>query len=321
MIPTSDQLDRNAFFEACNKIKFKKAPIHTKLQKRFIPFLLEEIKDHYQHLPAPVVDTDWEDKFKSVLSKLQHHDEYFLIINLRDLSVEWVSGLENALGYTPEETKQWTIKDQHQIVHDAYFSMFYACASFTSRILAESNEMLVPLKHRYVINLPLRKANGRYVWCKQMSVPLSVDTQGRMIRQLNSYTIVSHFDGVQLPCTPLLFLPDGRRAHELERNIFDCYVNLSQFKPTEIEIQIAETALKIWKSKNASEILPARKNIGVTYAEIAKQIGRDEGPVRNHIDRLKRKIATSFGIRPADIVDAAMLLKRLYCFNNPDRQY
>lgn len=56
--------------------------------------------------------------------RLQHHDEFFMIFNLKKIEVEWSFGLASTLGYTEEEENKWSIMDQHFLIHDRYYSTF-----------------------------------------------------------------------------------------------------------------------------------------------------------------------------------------------------
>ena len=276
------------------------------------------------YLGEPIIEK-WEDGLKETLIRLRHHDEFFMIFNLKKIEVEWCFGVASALGYTKEDEEKWSIMDQHFLIHDRYYSTFLALGFMMNGVLHDMNMQLTPLGHRYIINIPLRKRNGSYVWVKQLSTPISIDENGRMIRQFNSYTIISGYKGIALPFLPRIFLADGTRAREVEKNLFKRFMSSSLFSISPTQKRVAQAALMLWNKKfNAmgESVDESRPIVPVSHQEIALfmrshwgKIHSDisQGTVRNHVNELKDRAEESFGFRFPGVVEVAQFLKKLYC--------
>jgi hypothetical protein len=310
-----DLQGKDEYRDAMGKFLRKETPINTIFQKKFLEEMHRNILANLPPYGEPL-HLKWENEFKEVLTKLGQHDEYYLILDLRTMEVEWRFGLTGALGYSEEDEENWSFQDQHRIIHDDYYPMFFAFGNMAQAVLLESGIKLESLKDRYMINIPLKKKNGTYVWAKQMSLPLSVDSEGRMVRQLNSYTIISRFDGIYLPYVPLMFSNEGMRAVELEKELFDKYVEASLFNLEPIDKKIFETALKIWRKKIQSQ-QESGSIVSVEHKEIAANLRESSkfryasGTIRNRVSLVRQEIKEKFGKSLPTIVDISLFLRSL----------
>jgi hypothetical protein len=305
-----------------------KSPIHTIYRKEYYEAMREEHQMLLAQIGEPIHE-NWEPDLLNTLTKLRHHDEYFNILDMRKMEVEWTFGLSSALGYAEEEEKNWTLHQQHNLIHETYYPTFLALGFMMNQVLREKQVLLKALGQRYIINIPLRKKNGSYVWVKQMSVPLSLDKNGLMARQLNSYTIISGYAGVSLPFLPRAFYADGSRAKDVEKALFTMFVEKSLFKISPTQRRVAQAALEIWKQKiesaRDSNKRETSTNAVVTHEEVSQFMrlkwgkihqGIMPGTVRNHVDTLKGKTEKGFGIRFPNVVETALFLRNLYCLED-----
>lgn len=325
--------DNAGFQIAYQKFLSKKARINTLFQKAYIEGMLEMLVQQAREklVASKSKKNDTEIKIRRVLEKLGQYDEYYLVIDLREMKIDWEFGVMSALGYHISDENTWTLRKQYEIIHDDYYPIFAAMAMNIYPVLEQLNYSLTALGEHYVINIPLQKANGTYVWVKQMSLPLAVDANGRMIRQLNSYTIVSRFNGVNLPHTPLIFNPNGKRLREVEKLICKAYQTQSKFKLELIEIRVLQTLLEIWNSSQITQAPPEPLNKkggrkskpSVTHEMIATRMCEKwrntpiaPGTVRNKIYEIREKVEVSFDRKILDMVNLALFLKGLHAIDN-----
>lgn len=300
-----------------------KQPVRTIYRKEYFEAMrLDNLVATTSLLGDPIIE-EWEDKFKEVITRLKHYDEYYTILDLRKIEIEWCFGIETALGY---DSSTWSLVKQHNLIHDDYYSMFWALAAFTMQTLFKMPRTSKSLGERYIINIPLKKSNGSYVWVKQMSMPLSLDSNNNMVRQLNTYTIINRFSGVSLPHTPLMFEANGQRAKDLEKSVFDEFIRLSFFSLTAAEKRVLQTALDLWREKVATQESSKSKvrkdqNITVTHSEIYQRLNPNVsnpsgGAVRVHVDSIRQKVHESFDRGFPATVDIALFLKGLHYFKD-----
>lgn len=302
-----------------------KTPICNIYRKEYYDAMMEDNKRGLAFLGDPIIEK-WEPSLLEALKRLRHHDEYFAIINLKTMKVEWCFGLGEALGYEDEEI-EWSIKNQHFIVHHKYYPIFMALGLLMNSVMKNLDLHLKPLGHRYTINIPLKKKNGSYVWVKQLSTPLSIDADNRMVRQLNSYTVICGYKGITLPFLPRLFNPDGARALNVEKALFTTIVEKSQFTISPTQKRVAQSAIVLWDKKmdegNDEEF--DNQPILVSHNEIADYMRSNwgkihhsikHGTIRIHVDNIKKRVENSFGFRFPGIVEMAIFLKKMYCLED-----
>ncbi|MBV6443146.1 MAG: hypothetical protein EPGJADBJ_04875 [Saprospiraceae bacterium] len=251
-------------------------------------------------------------RFRKILKLLDHHDEYYSILNNDTLEVEWSHGVERVLGYTSEEWNEYLAL---AIIHDQFRDMYMRLGSLFYQVLYEGNLILKPLKHRYMINYPVQKKNGKYVWVKQMSMPLMLDANGRMVRQISSYMVICRYQGqgITLPTTPRVFDPEGNRMEAVERVVFKRFMDSLplQLDPIHLKIlqgfaDIDRIKPEVEKEKYIQNGLPP-----VTHKEVAGRIKHKEAIVKKYSSEINRKMKEAFHRDFPNTYHIAMFLKGL----------
>ena len=67
-------------------------------------------------------------------------------------------------------------------------------------------------KNRYVINIPIRKQNGKYMLVKQISMPFQFDACGNMVSYINCFSIIEEYKGQTL--NPRILFGNKKDRHE-----------------------------------------------------------------------------------------------------------
>lgn len=251
-------------------------------------------------------------RFRKILKLLDHHDEYYSILNNDTLEVEWSHGVERVLGYTSEEWNEYLAL---AIIHDQFRDMYMRLGSLFYQVLYEGNLILKPLKHRYMINYPVQKKNGKYVWVKQMSMPLMLDANGRMVRQISSYMVICRYQGqgITLPTTPRVFDPEGNRMEAVERVVFKRFMDSLPLQLDPIHFKILQGFVDIDRIKPEVEKEKYIQNglPPVTHKEVAGRIKHKEAIVKKYSSEINRKMKEAFHRDFPNTYHIAMFLKGL----------
>jgi hypothetical protein len=152
------------------------------------------LKKYSNILTEPSISTDFEKnkKVKEIFEWLNHYDEYYVIIDFKKLKISWQHGLSSHLGYANDENNILFLRNLiHPFVRDWH-------SIYMMSLLDETLDFRNILKSRFIINIPIKKSNGTYVFVKQMTLPFELDTNGRIIKYLNVYTIVDQYNSQPL---------------------------------------------------------------------------------------------------------------------------
>lgn len=214
------------------------------------------------------------DKLKEALIRMRQHDQYYLIMDLKgNFNITWSFGIQECLGYSESngESTTWTLEKNIQIVHPYYLRLFYYFGMASYEILMSAYKDLAPggqgLMERHVMNIPVQKANGAFVWVKKMSMPLCVDDNGRMTQQLNAYTIIAPYDNIFLPIDTRLFDSNGKRRRAHERMIYERANQLLGIAFDTTQETIISLFIRKYEEKKASH---KYQSLDVTHQEIAE---------------------------------------------------
>jgi hypothetical protein len=168
-----------------------------------------------------------EHENKLLLETLQwmgRYDVYYSIVNIKTGKIERQYGIRNHLGYTepdiagtnpdnPAEDKG--IYFFRNIIHPfvrEWHDLFLVNAL---KLFPQGEINKIRLRDtRFIINIPVRKKNGIYVFVKQMVLPFQVDGKGQLVSYLNVYTIVDEYRGQ--PLRPRFF-EHATSQQELDR--------------------------------------------------------------------------------------------------------
>jgi hypothetical protein len=257
--------------------------------------LLDFLETYHKGTGNPTKSlTDKENKnLLKILKWLRHYDEYYAIINLKDNKITWSYGIENHLGYESEVIKKGGVLFFRSIIHPfvkEWHNLFtFAVLKMFRDKTAGSFQLR---KSRYIINIPVKKSNGKYVFVKQMLLPFQKDEKNNIISYMNVYSIVDEYKGQ--PLRPRFF------------------ENLERKKEWESSTKmIAAETIKMEKNENftETEFLVINKFIELTKktdevnsftseAELRKELALKmklrETTIRTHINNIESKIERLF---------------------------
>lgn len=289
--------------------------------------ILFEILSNFQSLLQPLgaigepvfpakeqVDSIWK-----TITVLKSHDTYYAQLDYRVMKLVKVLGISDALGYDEKGCK---IEDMIAIVHPNYVLayLYFGAAAYSelARLWREEASFWKrSLQSRYIINYPVRNANGKYVWIKQMTMPFTYDSTGKAVEQLSSYIIVSRFEGASLPVAPRIFGEDGKRRVDFEKKICHDFLrvvglNLSPWQQ-KIIITIIDLDDRILSSEERLEtISTSKQRMPVEYSEIKEKLGGSKGRFVRQGSILHEKMMKAFGHPFDNIYEIAMFLKTMY---------
>lgn len=264
--------------------------------------LTERIKEGLPGAGAPVFPQSDAgiNAFLDKLVAVAHHDEYYVILDLNGNEegipqIIWSSGIGRCLGYDEAEARDvfFTL----ELIHDQYRDQFMRFASAAYRILSEFEERLESLQQRYIINLPVRKANGKYVWVKQMSMPLRMDADGRIVHQMNCYTIMSGYKGVKLPFAPRIYDKSSQRRKDMEEKLFHQVIDILARKLTASERNVLKTYIKLSRNSSSDSHHRHAKHSGtnkVVRRNIEEELRLEAPTIRTHLTNIKEKAENFF---------------------------
>jgi hypothetical protein len=152
-------------------------------------------------------------KIKQLIVQLDRHDEYCRHIDCRSLQVVWQHGVEQWLGYNLDSNLDTYVSMVHPFIRMWYLT--YICAMY--ELMSElKGKVSTSQKISFILNLPIRKASGSYVYIKQTNQPIEFDEVGTMVSYLSISTIVDAYRGH--PLHPRFFI-DGVRHRDLEARL------------------------------------------------------------------------------------------------------
>lgn len=248
------------------------------------------------------------ERLKEVLVSLRHHDEFYTILDMRNLELEWVFGFEHSLGYDSNSRKFY---NSFEIIHPNHRKLFILCGQIAYELFhLKDNLPQEPLAGRYIINIPVEKSNGKFLWVKQMSMPLNTDKNGRMVRQLNSYMIIGRYEEMALPLAPRIFNTDGSRLIELEQKLLLTLKELTGLNLTEIQELMLKTRCQLEKEKQQLDFHAPKQ---VTHQDVFDKLKSiPMSSIKKESSNIKTIAQKALGVRFRDVHQVARFFSPLY---------
>lgn len=152
------------------------------------------------------------------LERLSHHDEFYTLYNLKDQKLTWCFGMDTYMGYTHRTKGMEKTEFYLGLIHPfiAEWATLFIAGMY-SGLLHKKFKNVDYLAFRYIVHLPMRKKNGKYMLVKQISMPFEFDSNGRMISHISSHFIIDKYKGE--PLKPRIFY-QGKRMLENEKILF-----------------------------------------------------------------------------------------------------
>jgi hypothetical protein len=251
-------------------------------------------------------------KLKQVLTSLKHYDEYYSIMDLSTFEFDWCFGLENVLGYKSEE---WNHLKAIQHIHDDFRDLYIDLGICAYKMFQDTVKLpQEQLSSRYLINIPVRNSMGRYLWLKQMSMPLKFDKNGRMVKQFNAFTVLCRYDDVFLPFSPRLFFKNNVRARDLEFNLLSLFLELGKLKLEPIHLNILKgyCILEVENEGNQVKQRNGKQRVSIRHKEVAERIHQPERTVKKQSALIHKRIRDAYNITFPTIHHVANFFRPLF---------
>lgn len=226
-------------------------------------------------------------KMIDLIKKFNHHDEFYTLFSVKENRLLWHWGFDTYMGYP--------ITTEHELSIDFYIGLIHPflrewmtafLAGIQKTVMDKTLSNIEFLTTRYCINLPMRKANGNYMFIKQFSMPFTFDKNGIMESYLNCHIIVDKYKGE--PLKPRIFHMEKRnKADEmLVKQAAAHFLNIP--KANLLTPQLL-SAIKIFKeaTQNKKGILTK-----VSKSKIARKNKNGENLKPETINRYRHRIKT-----------------------------
>jgi len=274
------------------------------------------LKDHYallnEGLGEPVKGYTPEkiERLKQALMSLRHYSEYYTIIDIRTQNFDWCFGLENVLGYN---SGVWTHYDSIKYIHDDFRKLYLHIEEIYYNKMIYNLYSLSPMTSRYIINIPVMKNDGNFVWMKQLSIPLNLDFEGRTVKQLNTYIEVCKFDDTFLPLGPIFFEHD-RQGEYSEQKIINSIINSGKLKLeyTHRKILKAYFDLDELLGHQRDKYRQGKQRVPIVHADVANHIGIPVSVVKKESSEIHKRIKEAYGVTFPNIYQIAIFFKPLF---------
>lgn len=211
--------------------------------------LLDFITHYSKEIGTPVVELKQgvTGRLLETLKWLGHYDEYYTVVNLKHRRLDWHHGINKYLGYLTSDILGTKIENQEvdkgilflrNIIHPFVRDWHNLFMVSTLKLFKNSDYKKIQLRNtRFIINIPVKKKNGIYVFVKQMMLPLQIDKNGKLVTYLNVYTIVDEYRGQ--PLRPRFF-ENIKNPEMLESKRLNMQQKHKKIAALEIDIQQSE---------------------------------------------------------------------------------
>lgn len=198
------------------------------LKKDGISHLLQ---DYSNSLEPELVNKNELAKVKRFLRAFNHHEEFYTETDLKLRQISWSYGFEKWLGHPDKELKNAAPDHFAHYVHPFIADWYRYYNKALMVIFSERPpDKLTFLQSRFVMYIPVRHVNGKYLLVKQMTMPFGLNSKGQVVSFINSYTIFDVYQGE--PFRPGIFegnQPMTEEASRLHELICSC-INALAFK-------------------------------------------------------------------------------------------
>jgi hypothetical protein len=226
-------------------------------------------------------------------------------------------GIKRCLGYNfdAEDSSETELdfSEMLDLIHEKYRNMYLKWWRLSYAHTYEKRIPVRSLKQRFVINYPVRKASGKYVWVKEMAMPYQLDSNNMVVTQISSYTIICKFIGFHLPVAPRFYDEQGGRMVDFEETFFKQFLEDIDFKlPLRLK-KVVQTIINLDSKKtlNEKEESFRTQKLLLTTAEVASHMNIAQSTMKNYFHEIHNIVEDKFGWIFRDHYDAAMFLKGL----------
>ncbi|MEL6141106.1 MAG: hypothetical protein AAFU67_05770, partial [Bacteroidota bacterium] len=117
-------------------------------------------------------------------------DTFYVIFDLRPpIHLKWTCNLRQVLGYQ-QFTAQQLLDEIHPEWKEIYYEFTHAAYSWVSSV---PKEVLPNMSYHF--NLPIKHADGHYIWLRHYSEPLEYDVNGKLVSHFSLYRYIEDYQG------------------------------------------------------------------------------------------------------------------------------
>ena len=173
------------------------------------------LRDMSENFGAPVNSVKCEDRLQKIISA-QVPDCFLTLVNIKNQELIWSYGVNKYLGYKDQyrgESNEFTFYNSIDIVHEERRNQYLTFGFAAYEIFQLNKQLMNSFQQQYMIKIPVRKRNGKYLWVKQTCMPFELDRNNNLISQINFYFIIGKYKGQPLEKPTIFGMPEekGRR--------------------------------------------------------------------------------------------------------------
>lgn len=217
------------------------------------PYLVQQTTHLVGESAIPIKTKSVEETLKH-LEELNLPDQFYLVMDYKKGEVVWSHGFDTCLGYAEKFTSEAFFPDKVHPFFEDWFSLFgYVFYKHFKDLIRD----YAFLNFRYVINLPVRKADGTYVYVRKITVTYEADEKGFIYSSISYFIIIDDYKGHSLH--PRIFNGNNERWYEVEADIQAFAADWADIKPdqefTEREFQILKKCYEIHREPSRGSLL------------------------------------------------------------------
>jgi len=125
-----------------------------------------------------------------LLKPTLRYDRFIFVLDLHNMRLKHVYGLEKLLGY---RDKEFTLLKFLQIIHPAHFLTHNLSATAMIEGLMRGEWPVEFIKHRYITDICLVHANKTPYIFKRLGCPFQYDEKHRLLEYLNEFTLIDTY--------------------------------------------------------------------------------------------------------------------------------
>lgn len=205
-------------------------PVSKRIRSRALSNdLSAPIKEHQNQLKT-IKETHKE--FLRRLKWYNHHEEFYTLVNLKKAKITWSHGIRTWLGHDTGRRSALKLDFITELIHPLLRDWYKTYQDAAFLVMAKNKTALKELEYRFVVTVPIKKADGTYVMVKQMSMPYEYDKNNKVVTFINSYTLISKFQ--YMPMQVEFFRVDkkleGKWVEDFDNYVDSCIQILDAYK-------------------------------------------------------------------------------------------
>lgn len=165
----------------------------TKLTPQLALQLFKEQRDKLLPIPEykKMVPATRQKKEIELLQETIGFERFFFVLNLHQMTIENVYGLNRWLGYTDNEFSLYRFL---QIIHPAHFMAHNITATTLIEGLMRGDWKVEFMKHRYINEIALQHRQGHYLLFKRLGTVFQHTEKHQLLEYMNEFTLIGEYD-------------------------------------------------------------------------------------------------------------------------------